>query len=130
MLGANFWPERGDNGVGVFSRFPLRRNTRAQIDHIVAHGRENLGSADSAVAGHNDGRLPARDFREDFRPARAVDTGIARREPWKDRKNPLLGEIAGKENTFLRQPYDLIARGMGETPGTKLDRAATQIDCG
>ena len=108
---------------------PCAPPRRACRDRPCSRGRrEDLRAADVAVAGHDDLRLPALELAQDGRPARRVEVGVVRREPGKDRKDPLLGEIAGEEDALRRQPDDLVAARMREAQGAQLDLAPAEIE--
>src|SRR4029077_11799958 len=128
MLGADLSRQRGHDRVGVLAGLALRGHALAQVDHVVAHRGENLRTADVAVTGNNDRGFPTDELGEDLRPARTVDARVIRRKQGKDREDTLLGEVAGEEDALLRQPYNLVARGVGQSPGSQFDGAAAEID--
>src|SRR4029077_21188672 len=95
---------------------------------VSAPPAESLRPAVVAVAGNNDRGFPADELGEDLRPARTVDACVIRRKPGKDREDTLLGKVAGEEDALLRQPDNLVARGVGQSPGSQFDGAAAEID--
>src|SRR5690606_20775777 len=96
--------------------------------HVGGNGRQDFGAAHRAMTWNHNGWPPFQHVVEHSLPSRGIEDGVVRGEPGKNRKYALLGEVAGKQDLFFWQPYDLVACSMGRPPRMEFNYAAAQID--
>src|ERR1700675_2042023 len=84
------------------------------IQDVFEHGSGELPTADLAVARDDDGRVQMVDRLEHRDPATPADVRVLRREPWEDREEPVLHEVACEQDAVFAHEDELVPPGVSE----------------